>query len=56
MIAIQSSYKPAAATINKIEIKGNDDTINGIYYYHVDDQERQSLSDLMRESLGLSTE
>jgi LCP family protein required for cell wall assembly len=56
MIAIQSSYKPAAATINKIEIKGNDDTINGIYYYHVGDQERQSLSDLMRESLGLSTD
>jgi LCP family protein required for cell wall assembly len=56
MIAIQSSYKPAAKTIDKLEIKGNDKTINGIYYYQVDDQERQNLSDLMRESLGLPSD
>lgn len=53
MIAIQSSYKPAAKTIDKFEIKGNNKIINGIWYFLVDDQERQNISDQMRQSLGL---
>jgi LCP family protein required for cell wall assembly len=56
MIGIQSSYKPAAETIDKLEIKGEGKTINKIWYLTVDDQERQTLSDEMRQSIGLASE
>lgn len=55
MLGIQSSYKPAAKTIDKIEIKGDNKLINGIWYFLVNDQERQSISDVMNKSLGLPT-
>lgn len=56
MVGIQSSYKPAAKTIDKIEIKGKDEYINDTYYFGVVDDERQTLSDEMRKSLGLQNE
>lgn len=56
MLGIQSSYKPAAKTIDKLEIKGAGETINKIWYLSVGNQERQTLSDEMRQSLGLATD
>lgn len=56
MIGIQSSYKAAAKNMQSLQVAGNGVTINQIWYYQVDDQERQSLSNQMRESLGLQTE
>jgi LCP family protein required for cell wall assembly len=56
IIGIQSSYKPAAETIEKLEINGNGDTINRLWYFLVDDETRQSLSDQLREHLGLPQE
>jgi LCP family protein required for cell wall assembly len=55
IIGIQSSYKPAAQHMNSFQLTGTNDTINGIYYYKVDEKERQSVSDKLREALGLST-
>jgi hypothetical protein len=35
-------------------MKGDNKILNGIWYFLVDDQERQDISDQMRESLGLA--
>jgi LCP family protein required for cell wall assembly len=56
IIGIQSSYKTAAKNMESLQVAGTGVTINEIWYYQVEDQERQSLSDQMRESLGLQTE
>ncbi len=56
MIDIQSSYKPAAETIEKLEIKGDGKMINGGWYFLVDDETRQSISNEMRDHLGLQQE
>jgi polyisoprenyl-teichoic acid--peptidoglycan teichoic acid transferase len=53
IIGIQSSYKPAAQTIDKIEIPGDGTMINGGWYFLVSDQTRQELSDQLRDQLGL---
>jgi polyisoprenyl-teichoic acid--peptidoglycan teichoic acid transferase len=56
IIGIQSSYKAAAKNMESLQVAGNGVTLDKIWYYQVDDQERQSLSDQMRQSLGLQTE
>jgi len=56
MIGIQSSYKPAAETIEKLEIKGDGKMINGGWYFLVEDETRQSISNELREQLGLQQE
>lgn len=56
IIGIQSDYKESAKSIESLDIKGEGKTINGIWYYVVDDEERQNLSDTMRESLGLTSQ
>jgi LCP family protein required for cell wall assembly len=56
IIGIQSDYKEAAKSIESLEVKGEGKTLNGIWYYVVDDEERQNLSDTMRESLGLPSQ
>jgi LCP family protein required for cell wall assembly len=56
MIGIQSDYKSAAATIDKLDIKGEGQTINKIWYFIVEDETRQILSDELREQLGLPQE
>ncbi len=57
MIGIQHTYKPAAETIEKIEIEGTGKTFkNGVWYYIVDDETRQALSDQLRGHLGLPSE
>jgi LCP family protein required for cell wall assembly len=56
IIGIQSSYKTAAKNMVSLQVAGNGVTLDDIWYYQVDDQVRQSLSDEMRQSLGLQTE
>lgn len=56
MLGIQKQYKPAAETIEKMEIEGSGDTINEVWYYIVEDETRQILSDQLREHLGLTAD
>jgi LCP family protein required for cell wall assembly len=56
IIGIQSSYKAAAKNMQSLQVAGTGVTLDKIWYYQVDDQTRQSLSDEMRQSLGLQTE
>ncbi|MBS4213119.1 LCP family glycopolymer transferase [Neobacillus rhizophilus] len=56
IIGIQSAYKPAAETIEKLEIPGEGKMINGGWYFLVSDGNRQGLSDQLREQLGLTPE
>lgn len=56
ILAIQKQYKEAAETIEKVEIPGENETINDVYYYSVDDETRQTLSDEIRTHLGLPTD
>jgi polyisoprenyl-teichoic acid--peptidoglycan teichoic acid transferase len=56
IIDIQSSYKNAANSIEKLEIEGEGKIIKGGWYYIVEDETRQSLSDQLRDHLGLSPE
>lgn len=57
MLGIQKIYKPAVETIEKIEINGSGGLIsNGkqnIWYYIVNDETRQDISNQLREHLGL---
>ncbi|WP_413307056.1 LCP family protein [Bacillus sp. 1P10SD] len=56
MIGIQSTYKPAAETIEKLEIQGEGKMINGGWYFQVEDETRQSISNELREQLELPQE
>ncbi|MCL6570981.1 MAG: LCP family protein [Bacillus sp. (in: Bacteria)] len=53
IIEMQSSYKPATETMTKLEIEGEGQTINSIWYFMVEDETRQILSDQLRKQLGL---
>jgi LCP family protein required for cell wall assembly len=56
MIGIQSTYKSAAENIEKLEIPGKGGKLDDkIWYYLVSDEVRQSLSDQLREHLGLQS-
>ncbi|WP_394235012.1 LCP family protein [Niallia oryzisoli] len=55
VIGMQKSYKNAAKNIEKLQIDGSDDTIDGTYFYIVEDETRQELSDKLRKHLGLDT-
>jgi polyisoprenyl-teichoic acid--peptidoglycan teichoic acid transferase len=56
IIGMQSSYKPAAETIVKLEIEGSNEKIKTVWYYMVEDTTRQSLSDQLRQHLNLPLE
>ncbi|WP_462410942.1 LCP family glycopolymer transferase [Neobacillus sp. Marseille-QA0830] len=56
MLDIQSSYKQAADTIEKMEISGVGKMINGSWYYLVADETRQNISDQLRAHLNLQQE
>lgn len=56
IIDMQSSYKPAADTIEKLEIEGTNKMIREVWYYMVEDTTRQSLSDQLRQHLNLPPE
>ncbi|WP_258535715.1 LCP family protein [Bacillus sp. 03113] len=55
MLDIQSEYKPATETIEKVEIQGENKRTDA-WYFLVDDEERQALSDKLREHLDLQSE
>lgn len=52
IIGIQSKYKSAAQTIDKLEIQGEGATLDK-WYFIVEDEERQNLSDQLRAHLDL---
>jgi polyisoprenyl-teichoic acid--peptidoglycan teichoic acid transferase len=57
MVAVQQGYASAAKTMEKIEIEGEGKTLNdGVWYYLVDDETRQSLSNNLRAHLELPVE
>ncbi|SHP77724.1 Putative transcriptional regulator [Mycobacteroides abscessus subsp. abscessus] len=56
ILAIQKQYKDAAETIERVEVPGEGDTINDIWYYIVDDETRQLLSDELRTHLGIPSD
>jgi polyisoprenyl-teichoic acid--peptidoglycan teichoic acid transferase len=56
IIEMQSSYKPAAETLEKLEIEGSGKMINDVWYFMVDEETRQTLSDNLRTQLGLPIE
>jgi polyisoprenyl-teichoic acid--peptidoglycan teichoic acid transferase len=56
IIGIQSKYKAAANTIDKIEIAGEGKTIKEVWYHIVEDETRQEISNQLREHLGLPTD
>ncbi|XJZ26974.1 LCP family protein [Bacillota bacterium Lsc_1132] len=53
IIGIQSKYKQAAKSINKIEIPGDGKDTNSGWYYFVSDKTRQEISNQLREQLDL---
>jgi len=55
MISMQKSYMKAADSIEKIEIPGENKKIDGTWYYIVDEETRQEISDDLRTHLGLET-
>lgn len=55
IIGIQSNYKAAAKTINKVEIAGDGKNTTSGWYYFVSDKTRQELSNQLREQLNLKS-
>jgi LCP family protein required for cell wall assembly len=55
IISMQKSYLSAADTIEKVEIEGESDKIDGAWYYIVEEETRQAISDELRAHLGLGT-
>lgn len=57
IIGIQLEYKDAAKSIEKLEVEGEGKRLNnGVWYYIVEDETRQLLSDELRTHLGLQTD
>ncbi|WP_026560963.1 LytR family transcriptional regulator [Bacillus sp. J37] len=52
---IQANYKTAAQNLEQFQVEGSGDTINGIYYYIVPEENRLALSDQLKEHLEIST-
>jgi LCP family protein required for cell wall assembly len=55
MWAVQANYKTAIKKLEQFQVKGSGDTINGIYYYIVPEDERLTLSNQLKEHLEIST-
>lgn len=53
MYDIQSKYKKAGKQIEEIEMKGTGGKIDGIYYYQVDDAEKQRVQEEFKTHLGI---
>ncbi|MCV9884765.1 polyisoprenyl-teichoic acid--peptidoglycan teichoic acid transferase TagU [Metabacillus halosaccharovorans] len=52
---IQANYKTAAQNLEQFQVEGSGDTINGIYYFIVPEENRLALSDQLKEHLEIST-
>jgi polyisoprenyl-teichoic acid--peptidoglycan teichoic acid transferase len=53
IIGIQSNYKAAAKSINKVEITGDGKNTTSGWYYFISDKTRQQLSNQLREQLNM---
>ena len=53
MKKIQGNYRGAIANTESFEIQGSGQTINGIYYYIVPDEERHSITAKLKEHLEI---
>ncbi|MED3920241.1 LytR family transcriptional regulator [Priestia aryabhattai] len=53
MKQIQSNYKDARRNVEQIQVDGQGEKINGIYYYAVSDATRQELSAKLKDHLNL---
>ncbi|SDN10475.1 transcriptional attenuator, LytR family [Fictibacillus solisalsi] len=51
---IQSKYKGARNNVDNVEIKGNGQMINGIYYLIIPDEERTRIQTMLKEQLEIS--
>ncbi|MDN4523884.1 LCP family protein [Fictibacillus fluitans] len=52
---IQSKYKGARNNVESVEVKGNGQMINGIYYLIVPDEERTRIHTMLKEQLEISS-
>jgi LCP family protein required for cell wall assembly len=55
MWEIQANYKAASANLEQFQVNGAGDTIDGIYYFIVPEEERLALSKQLKEHLEIST-
>lgn len=55
IVSMQKSYLKAADSFERMEIPGENKYINDVWYYLVDDETRQKISDELRTHLGLET-
>ncbi|WP_428909672.1 LCP family protein [Niallia sp. Krafla_26] len=53
ILGIQKIYRPAADSITKLELDGEGKTMNKVWYYIVEDETRQELSNELRDHLDL---
>ncbi len=54
MYDIQKNYKEARLNLEQSMINGNGTKIDGIYYYIVPEEERSTLSSMLKEHLGMT--
>lgn len=54
MKQIQSNYKDARHNVEQLQVDGNGEKINGIYYYAVSDATRQELSNKLKHHLNIN--
>lgn len=52
---IQANYKAASQNLEQFQVEGSGDTINGIYYYIVPEDNRLALSNQLKDHLEIST-
>lgn len=53
MVSIGNHYRSARHNLEEIQISGTDRIIDGIYYYIVSDEEREKISQMLKEHLEL---
>lgn len=52
---IQANYKTAAQNLEQFQVEGDGDTIDGIYYYIVPEENRLALSNQLKEHLEINS-
>lgn len=53
---LQKNYKEARHSIEQMQVKGSGTMIDGIYYYIVSENERLSLSNILKKHLAIGTD
>lgn len=53
MVTIQGKYKAASKNIQQEQLKGSGGKIEGVYYFNVPEQERQRISNMLKEQLEI---